>query len=92
MGYSPWGHKESDTTERLNFHFSLSCIGEGMTTHSSVLAWRIPAMGSHGNAVYGVAWSRTAQKVTQPIFPPWPLEGARLTLMVAQKKAGVATS
>ena len=26
---SPWGHKESDTTERLHFHFSLSCIGEG---------------------------------------------------------------
>ena len=21
MGYSPWGHKESDTTERLHFHF-----------------------------------------------------------------------
>ena len=21
-GYSPWGHKESDTTERLHFHFS----------------------------------------------------------------------
>ena len=28
-GYSPWGHKESDTTERLPFHFSLSYIGEG---------------------------------------------------------------
>ena len=40
--YSPWGHKESDTTERLHFHFSLSCIGEEMATHSSVLAWRIP--------------------------------------------------
>ena len=26
---SPWGHKESDTTERLHFHFSLLCIGEG---------------------------------------------------------------
>ena len=26
---SPWGCKESDTTERLHFHFSLSCIGEG---------------------------------------------------------------
>ena len=26
---SPWGRKESDTTERLYFHFSLSCIGEG---------------------------------------------------------------
>ena len=22
VGYSPWGHKESDTTERLHFHFS----------------------------------------------------------------------
>ena len=29
VGYSPWGRKESDTTERLHFHFSLSCIGEG---------------------------------------------------------------
>ena len=26
---SPWGHEESDTTEWLHFHFSLSCIGEG---------------------------------------------------------------
>ena len=23
-----WGHKESNMTERLHFHFSLSCIGE----------------------------------------------------------------
>ena len=23
IGYSPWGRKESDTTERLHFHFSL---------------------------------------------------------------------
>ena len=29
MGYSPWGRKELDTTERLHFHFPLSCIGEG---------------------------------------------------------------
>ena len=29
VGCRPWGHKESDTTERLPFHFSLSCIGEG---------------------------------------------------------------
>ena len=28
-GYSPWGHKESDMTEWLHFHFSLSCTGEG---------------------------------------------------------------
>ena len=29
VGCSPWGCEESDTTERLLFHFSLSCIGEG---------------------------------------------------------------
>ena len=28
LGCSPWGRKESDTTERLHFHFSLSCTGE----------------------------------------------------------------
>ena len=26
---SPRGREELDTTERLRFHFSLSCIGEG---------------------------------------------------------------
>ena len=26
---SPWGRSESDTTEQLPFHFSLSCTGEG---------------------------------------------------------------
>ena len=29
VGCSPWGCEESDTTERLHFHFSLSRIGEG---------------------------------------------------------------
>ena len=52
MGYSPRGHKESDTTERLHFH----TLEKEMATHSSVLAWRIPwteklgglqSMGSH---------------------------------------------
>ena len=55
-GCSPQGSWGSDTTERLHFHFSLSCIGEGNGNHSSVLAWRIPgteepgglpSMGSH---------------------------------------------
>ena len=48
MGCSPWGHEESDMTEQLHFHFSLSCIGEGNGTHSSVLAWRIPGTGEPG--------------------------------------------
>ena len=29
VGCSPWGLEELDTTERLHFHFSLSCTGEG---------------------------------------------------------------
>ena len=29
VGCCLWGHIESDRTERLHFHFSLSCIGEG---------------------------------------------------------------
>ena len=40
--------EESDTTEQLHFHFSLSCIGEGNATHSGVLAWRIPGTGEPG--------------------------------------------
>ena len=55
-GCSPWSRWGSNTTEWLHFHFSLSCLGEGMATHSSVLVWRIqgmaepgglPSMGSH---------------------------------------------
>ena len=32
VGCSPWGRKEQATTERLHFHFSLSCTGEGNGT------------------------------------------------------------
>ena len=28
-GLQPWGREESDMTELLHFHFSLSCFGEG---------------------------------------------------------------
>ena len=48
VGCSPWGRWESDTTERLHFHFSFSCIGEGNGNPSSVLAWRIPWAGEPG--------------------------------------------
>ena len=48
VGCSPWGRKESDTTERCHFHLSHSCIGDGLATHFSVLAWRIPGIGEPG--------------------------------------------
>ena len=35
-------------TERLHFHFSLSCIGEWNGNHSAVLAWIIPGTGEPG--------------------------------------------
>ena len=44
MGCSPWGCKESDTTERLHFH----ALEKEMATHSGVLAWRIPGTGEPG--------------------------------------------
>ena len=54
VGYSPWGCKESDTTERLHFHFSLSCTGEGSGNplqYSCLENPRepggLPSMGSH---------------------------------------------
>ena len=48
VGCSPWGHEESDTTERLHFHISLHTLEKEMATHSTVLAWRIPGMGEPG--------------------------------------------
>ena len=63
MGYSPWGHEELDTTERLHFHFLLYALEKEMATHSSVLALRIPGTGKPGwAAVYGVAQSQTRLK------------------------------
>ena len=56
VGCSPWGHEESDMTEWLHFHISLSCIGEEMAAHSSVVAWRIPGAVE---PVYGVTQSWT---------------------------------
>ena len=43
-GLRSMGSLESDTTERLHFHFH--ALEKEMATHSSVLAWRIPGTGS----------------------------------------------
>ena len=51
MDTEAWGaavHGVAKMTEHLHFHFSLSCIGEQMATHCSVLAWRIPGTGEPG--------------------------------------------
>ena len=63
MGCSPWGCEESDTTERLPFHFSLSCIGEGNGNPLQCYCLENPRDGgAWWAAVYGVAQSRTRLK------------------------------
>ena len=60
---SPWGRKESDTTERLHFHFSLSCIGEGNGNSLQCSCLENPRDGGAWWAtVYGVAQSWTRLK------------------------------
>ena len=63
VGYSPWGHKESDATKRFHFHFLLSCIGEGNGNPLQRSCLENPRDGgAWWAAVFGVAQSRTLLK------------------------------
>ena len=60
VGCSPWGRKESDTTEWLHFHFSLSCIGEGNGNPLQYSCLENPMIRGNWRAtVYGVTKGRT---------------------------------
>ena len=64
VGCSPWGREESDTTEQLHFHFSLSCIGEGNGNPLQCSCLENPRDGgAWWAAIYGVAqsWTRLKQ-------------------------------
>ena len=60
VGYSPWGHEESDTTD-FTFTFHFHALEKEMATHSSVLAWRIPGTGEPGGCRL---WGRTESDTT----------------------------
>ena len=63
VGCRPWGREESDTTEWLHFHFSLSYIGEGNGNPLQCSCLENPRDGgAWWAAVYGVAQSRTRLK------------------------------
>ena len=63
VGCSPWGCEESDMTERLHFHFSLSCIGEGNGNPLQCSCLENPRDGgAWWAAVYLVGQSRTRLK------------------------------
>ena len=57
VGCSPWGLEESDMTEWLHFHFSLSFIGEG---NGSPLQW-----SCLDNPRDGGSWWAAVYQVTQ---------------------------
>ena len=79
VGCSPWGREESDMTERLHFHFSLSCIGEGNGNPLQCSCLENPwDWGAWWAAVHGVAqsWTRlkrlsssTTTKILTPGIP-----------------------
>ena len=56
VGFSLQVRKELDATERLHFHFSLACIGEGL---QGFCLENPRDGGALWAAVYGVAQSRT---------------------------------
>ena len=58
VGCSPWGRYELDTTERLHFHFLLSCMGEGNGSPLQCSCQENPRDGeAQWAAVSGVAQS-----------------------------------
>ena len=63
VGCSPWGRYDLDTTYRLHFHFSLSCVGEGNGNPLQCSCLENPRDGgAWWAAVYGVSQSRTRPK------------------------------
>ena len=62
VGCSPWGCEESDSTERLHFHFSLSCIEEGNGNPLQSSCLKNPRDGgAWWAAVYGATESETTE-------------------------------
>ena len=63
MCCSSWDRQDLDMTERVHFHFSLSCIGEGNGNPLYCSCLENPRDGGAWWAVvYGIAQSRTQLK------------------------------
>ena len=96
VGCSPWGREESDTTERLHFHFSLPCIGEGNGNPLQYSCVENPRDGgAWWAAIYGVAQSRTRLKRLSIISSSsigyinktqWEIYKKSLLLLLQEKK------
>ena len=63
VGCSPWGREESDMSEQLHFHLSLSCTGEESGNPLQYSCLENPRDGgAWWAAIYGVSQSRTRLK------------------------------
>ena len=47
VGYSPWGRKQSDTTEQLHFPSSIGCISPFSTSVSDIVLLYIHFINSY---------------------------------------------
>ena len=84
VGYSPWGLEESDMTEWLHFHSSLSCIGAG----NGNPLWRSCLENPRDKeawwaAVCGVAqsWTRLKRLSSSSHQGIFPIQGSNLCLL-----------
>ena len=81
MSYSPWGVKELDTTERLHFHFSLSCTGQGNGDPLQYSRLENPMdRGAWEAKVLGAAQNQTRLKRLHFLFTLEEAEGSKQNL------------
>ena len=86
MGYSPGGREELDTTERLHFPFSLSCIGEGNGNPLQCSCLENPRDGrAWWAAIYGVSQSQKRLKRLSSSSKGFPGGSAGKELPAMQK-------
>ena len=79
-------------TEQLNFHFSLSCIGEGNGNPLQCSCLENPRDGgAWWAAVYGVAQSRTRLKLPSSMYgcESWTIKKAECRTVVVLLNCGV---
>ena len=75
MGYSPWGHKELDITERLHFHFHFSRKDIGLP--GGLVVKNLPAMQETWvPSLVGKIPQRRKRQHT-PVFLPGKCHGQR---------------
>ena len=86
---NPWGREESDTTEWLHFHFSLSCIGEGNGDPLQCSCLENPRdEGTWQAAIYGVAQSRPRLKRLSSSSSSFSEQGCQEYTAIFAKDAG----